>query len=450
MTPRNALFKDFRINILVRLTIILLSFSALVLTVLLTDLWSIVFWILLAIIVLVVDFIRYVEKFKSHFLGFLDAVNQGDFSLNFQEGHKGNMDERLHGILNELNKKFRKLRLDKESRHQYLNTVIKHINVGLISYNDKGIITLMNRAAGELLRKPYLRKIDSLRHVDEKLYHAILNLNTEDRTLIKLVIGNELRHISLQATELKLEEGFEKVISMQDIGMELDEKELESWQKLVRVINHEIMNSVIPISTLANVLNHSLKHEKKDKQAEKDEIAEGLMIIEERSRGLATFVKATKSLTQIPPPVFKEIVIWNLFQRIEKLLKPELEREGIELETRISGEKLGIQADLELIEQVLINLVNNARQSFEGISGPDKKIILSGESKGKQVIILVTDNGKGIEEKELDNLFIPFYTTKKDGSGIGLPLCRQIMRLHKGSVAVHPRSERGTEVQLVF
>jgi signal transduction histidine kinase len=174
------------------------------------------------------------------------------------------------------------------------------------------------------------------------------------------------------------------------------------------------------------------------------------MVIEERSRGLATFVKATKSLTRIPHPLFNEIAIGDLFQRIEKLLKPELEKEGIDLETRISGEKLTIQADLELIEQVLINLVNNARQSFDGMSGRSKKIMLSTELKGKQVVILVTDNGKGIEEKELDNLFIPFYTTKKDGSGIGLPLCRQIMRLHKGSVTVHPRSERGTEVQLVF
>ena len=450
MSARNALFKDFRINILIRFTIILLLFAALVLTAFLTDLWSIVFWILLAIMVMVVDFIRFVEKFKYHFLGFLDAVNQGDFSMSFQEGQKGNMDERVHGILNELNKKFRKLRLDKESRHQYLNSVIDHINVGLISYNDKGEIMLMNRAAGELLRKPHIRKIDSLRHVNEKLYQAVLNLSSEDRTLIKLVIGDELRHISLQATELKLEEGFEKVISMQDIGMELDEKELESWQKLVRVINHEIMNSVIPISTLANVLNHSLKNEKKDKQTEINEIAEGLMVIEERSRGLATFVKATKSLTHIPRPVFNEISIGDLFQRIEKLLKPELEKEEIGLETRISEEKLTIQADLELIEQVLINLVNNARQSFDGISGTDKKIILSAEQKGKLVVILVTDNGRGIEKKELDNLFIPFYTTKKDGSGIGLPLCRQIMRLHKGTVSVHPRSERGTEVQLVF
>lgn len=450
MNARPAVFKNFRLNILIRFGIILVLFAALVLTAILTDLWSMVFWILVAIIIMVVDFIRYVEKFKNHFLGFLDAVNQGDFSMTFQEGRKENMDERLHGMLNDLNKKFRRLRLDKESRNQYLNTVMDHISVGLISYNDKGEITLMNRAAGELLRKPYLRKIDSLRHVDERLYHAVLNLSTEDRTLVKVIIGNELRHISLQATELKISEGYEKVISLQDIKNELDEKELESWQKLVRVINHEIMNSVIPISTLANVLNHSLQGEKKDNQAGMNEITEGLMVIEERSRGLASFVRATKSLTHIPRPVFKKIVLLDLFLRIEKLLRPGLGEEGIDLEIKLPEEKISIHADLELIEQVLINLINNARQAFDGISVTGKRIILSAESRGKQVVIRVADNGKGIDENELENLFIPFYSTKKEGSGIGLPLCRQIMRLHKGTVSVFPLPERGTEVHLVF
>jgi len=446
----SPLFKNFKLNILIRFLILIVLIFTLAYMALQTDLWTLIFWISIIIVIFILEFIRYVEKFKDHFLYFLNSINQEDFSVSFKEGNKRYKDEKLSAVLNDLTEKFRKLRVEKESRHQYLNTVIDHINIGLISYNQKGEITLINQAAKAILHKPHLKKIDSVKGFDQNLYDEIVNLTTRKKALVKIIRGNELYHISLQATELKLEEGYEKVISMQDIKNELDEMELKSWQKLVRVINHEIMNSVIPISTLANVLNQMLADYGKKDQIELNDIADGIKTIENRSKGLATFVKATKNLTNISKPVFREIDISNLFSRVERLMMPQIRQDGIHLKFHQSWGKITIKADLELIEQVLINLIKNAREAFENYTIDQKSIIIMADKRGDQIVITVSDNGKGIREQDLENIFIPFYTTKKEGSGIGLPLSRQIMRLHRGTIAIQTKADVGTQVELVF
>jgi nitrogen fixation/metabolism regulation signal transduction histidine kinase len=404
----------------------------------------------IGVVVFIIEFIRYIEKFKNHFLYFLNAIDQEDFSVSFKKGHSEYKDDRLTEILNELTDKFRKLRVEKESRHQYLKTVIDHINIGLISYNEKGEITLLNKAARDFLQKPHLKMIDSLKSVDQNLYDEIINLSTQKKAVIKLIRGKRLFHISLQATEIKHEDGFEKVISMQDIKNELDEKELDSWHKLVRVINHEIMNSVIPITTLANVLDGMISTPIKKSTLDLNEIAEGIRTIEHRSKGLADFVRATKSLTNIGQPVFREIPINELFPRVQKLIDPLVDQMGIHLQFKQGAENISLKADLELIEQVLINLLKNAIESFEDPTHTENIIRVTAESRVDQNVITVHDNGKGIDEKELENIFIPFYTTKKEGSGIGLPLSRQIMRLHKGSISVQSEVGSGTRIELVF
>ncbi len=450
MDLKNTLFRNFDLNIIIRFIILLVLIFTLAFMVIETDLWALIFLILVFIVIFIVEFIRYVEKFKDHFLYFLNSINQEDFSVSFKEGKKRHKDEKLSVILNDLIEKFRKLRVEKESRHQYLNTVIDHINIGLISYNENGEITLINRAAKNILHKPHFKKIGSLKDTDPNLYHEIMNLTTREKSLVKIIRGNELYQISLQATEIKLDDGFEKVISMQDIKNELDERELESWQKLVRVINHEIMNSVIPISTLASVLNQMLTDYDNKDQVELKDIADGIKTIENRSKGLATFVDATKNLTRISKPVYRDITISDLFSRVERLMAPQISQDGIQLKFNQNLEKMTIKADLELIEQVLINLIKNAKESFENYLIEQRHIHILAQKKLDKVVITVSDNGKGIRADDLENIFIPFYTTKNEGSGIGLPLSRQIMRLHKGTIAIQTKEGEGTAVELIF
>ena len=447
-----SIFRNFKINVIIRFAFILLLIFILSFTILKTDLWTLIFWLSIAIVLFIVDFIRYVERFKEHFIYFLQSINQEDFTVSFKQSNLQKEDEKFSVILNEITGKFRQLRAEKESGHQYLKTVMDHINIGIISYNQAGEITLMNRAAGEILQKPYIHKIETLEKMDRELYEEIIQLSSEKKSLVKVARGNTLRHLSLQATEMKLETGYEKVIAMQDIKNELDAKEVESWQKLVRVINHEIMNSVIPISTLASVLDQILSDldmENQDNEWIRD-VAEGVKTIDQRSKGLANFVKATKSLTQISKPVFKSFNVQVLFTRVQQLLSSDLDKSAIKLTIQQPGEKIILKADFELIEQVLINLIKNAREAYGADPEQDKVIVVSAESMNGRTFLSVTDHGPGMEKEMLEQIFIPFFTTKKDGSGIGLPLSRQIMRLHKGTLEVKSIPGEGTTCIMIF
>jgi len=447
-----AIFRNFKINVIMRFSFIILLIFTLAFTILRTDLWTLIFWLSVALILFIIDFIRYVERFKEHFIYFLQSINQEDFTLSFKETNLQRKDEKFSKILNEITGKFRQLRAEKESGHQYLKTVMDHVNIGIISYNQDGDITLLNRAAGEILQKPHIRKIESLAKIDRGLYDEIIQLSSEKKSLLKVAHDNRLWHLSLRATEMKLESGYEKVIVMQDIKNELDEKEVESWQKLVRVINHEIMNSVIPISTLASVLDQMLNDlDMKDQENELiRDVADGVKTIEQRSKGLANFVKATKSLTQISKPVFKSFNVQVLFTRVQQLLSGEIEKSGIKLIIQMPGQKIVLKADFELIEQVLINLIKNAMESYEGDFGREKVIMVYAEMVEKQTFISIMDRGPGIDKEMLEQIFIPFFTTKKEGSGIGLPLSRQIMRLHKGTLEVKSIPGEGTTCIMIF
>lgn len=447
-----SIFRNFKLNIILRFVFIIILIFILAFTVLKTELWTLIFWLSIAIILFIIDFIRYVERFKEHFIYFLQSIKQEDFTLSFKETSLQKRDRRFSKILNEITEKFRQLRAEKESRHQYLKTVMDHINVGIISYNQQGVVTMMNRAAAEFLQNPHFRKIESLKKIDPGLYKEFLQLSSEKKSLVKMVRGNSLRHLSLQATEMKLETGYEKVIVMQDIKNELDEKEVESWQKMIRVINHEIMNSVIPISTLTSVLDQMLTD--RDDQVSLNElirdVADGVKTIDQRSKGLANFVKATKSLTQISQPVFRSFNVEVLFTRIYQLLSNELNKFGIRLIINQPTKKIVLKADFELIEQVLINLIKNAGESYPEDYPGEKTVVVSAREQENQSSISITDQGSGIGEEFLDQIFIPFYTTKKDGSGIGLPLSRQIMRLHKGTLEVRSQLDQGTTCIMIF
>ena len=241
-----------------------------------------------------------------------------------------------------------------------------------------------------------------------------------------------------------------RIVTFHDIKSELDENELESWQKMIRILNHEIMNSVIPLGTLTKVNREILEEQYLDlsspggnsriKLDKLKDIVEGMKVIEKRSSGISDYVKATKSITSLPKPTFRKIKLADILDRIKLLFAPELKQKGIQLSVTCPDDLI-VTADMELLEQVLINLVKNAKEAINDSkkTGSDIKIIA--HNKSDQVIITITDNGPGIDKKIMDQIFIPFYTTRKQGTGIGLALSKQIMRMHKGSIEV--KSEPG-------
>lgn len=464
MNPGKKIFNNFRLNILVRIVLIVIVGTALLWVSINSVLWTLSFWLFIAEIVLIVSLVHYIEKFKSNLVVFLESINQEDYSVSFPFANSSKNDSRFSFLLGAITNKFQSLRAEKESRSYFQQTILEQVSVALIGYNSKKEIKLINAAAKKLLDRPYIRDLSGIKKVNEDLYDEIVNIDSKGRILVKFERKGQLMQVSLSATELKIDNEYLKVVSLNDIKSELDEKEIESWHKLIRILNHEVMNSMIPLSTLTNV-NKTILQNVQDQIAVSsrntnnpfiydDQIADviqGMEIIENRSKGIVEFVKSVKSLTNISKPNFIRISISNLLNRVYTLMNPGFEKAKVELVLRLPAMEVSTIADLELLEQVLINLLKNALEALNGEEESKlKKVNLSAKSYDGFTTISVHDNGPGITARQIENIFIPFYTTKKDGSGIGLALSRQILRMHKGSLEVKSEEGKGAIFTIKF
>jgi nitrogen fixation/metabolism regulation signal transduction histidine kinase len=336
---------------------------------------------------------------------------------------------------------------------QFFKNIVQHVGIGIITFNKQGSIQIINTAAKRLLRVDKVEKLNDLRIVDDLLVDSFLKLKTGGRELLQLKLGDETLYLSLYAIELTLRGEVMKLISMSNIQSELEEKEMEAWQNLVRVLTHEIMNSVTPISSLAGVVEQDLEAKIKAgdlilKQEEAEDMHLSVQTIGKRSAGLIRFVKEFRNLTHVPKPNLSEVSVKNLLEEMAMLHKKELADHGVTIVVSIQSNDMTMQADKTMIEQVLINLIKNAIQAFD--NQLEKKIFLSSYSNEGHIIISVKDNGNGIDADALERIFVPFFTTKKTGSGIGLSLSRQIMRQHGGQITVKSKLGEGTEFLLRF
>ncbi len=446
---------NFRLKLVIRIILILALGFGTIYVLTQTHFWLVSIWSGLFFILLIFELIRYLEKSKKELANFLLAIQQGDFSNTYPQKSREESDYSLYKAFNIINTEFQKIRREKESNFHYLQAIVEHSGVALICYQEKeGEIKLMNKAAKDLFQKPYLKNISSFHKIDPALMKAISKLNSGDKVLLKSVINNELLHLSILAKEIRMDDALFKLVSFQDIKTELDEHEVDSWQKLIRVLTHEIMNSAIPISTLTSVINQKINSNKNANSLallsteDEEDIIGGLKTIENRSKGLIQFVESYKTLTRLPKPKFESVVVVELFDRVSTLLKSDIQNAGISLKIELKDKAIAIKADPQMIEQILINLIINAKDSLIGVSDP--VIELMAVNQNEKDIIRVIDNGCGMDPETLSNIFVPFYTTKKKGSGIGLSLSRQIMRLHKGSISVQSALGKGSVFNLEF
>lgn len=408
-----------------------------------------------AILFQVTKLMKVVESSNENIATFLDAIRFDDLSQSFKTESDDPTIQNLHKELNEAIAKLRMSRKAKDSEYQFFKNIVQHVAIGLLTFKRDGSIQIMNTAAKRLLRITNADRIEDLKEVSETLVDTFLKLKTGGRELLRLKFGDETIQLSVFAIELTLRDEEVKLISMNNIQSELEEKEMEAWQNLVRVLTHEIMNSVTPISSLAGIVEEDLKN-RIDQQTErpltKDELEDmylSLQTITRRSGGLIRFVKEFKNLTHIPKPKLAEIPVKELLEELAILHKKELADHGITISINCNPENLYILADKTMIEQVLINLLKNAIQSFD--EQPVKEISLTAYANEKgRTIISVKDTGAGIDADALEKIFIPFFSTKKSGSGIGLSLSKQIMRQHEGNITVKSTLGEGTEFLLRF
>jgi two-component system, NtrC family, nitrogen regulation sensor histidine kinase NtrY len=399
--------------------------------------------------------IEYLDRSHENIASFLDSIRFDDLSYSFKTESDDPVVQRLHKELNEAMLKLRNSRREKDSEFLFFKNIVMHVGIGLIIFKEDGKIEIFNSAARRLLKINRAENISDLKDVSETLVNVFIKLRTGGRELVRLKIGDDLFQLSIYAIELTLRGENVKLISIQNIQSELEEKEMEAWQNLVRVLTHEIMNSVTPISSLAGIVEEELKQHMQLQEGTQltreqlNDIHLSLQTISKRSEGLIHFVKEFRSLTSIPKPRPVQIEVKTLLEELTMLHRKELMEKSIHLNISVYPDDLTISADKNMIEQVIINLIKNAIQAFEDQEEKNIELKASLNEKSRP-IISVKDNGTGIDPEAMEKIFIPFFTTKKTGSGIGLSLSRQIMRQHQGTLTVKSTVGKGTEFFMRF
>lgn len=434
-------FKAFRVRVLFR--ILLLTLTLFFLVYFLSQPEKIISGLILGLVVIfqVVDLFNYVETTNRKLTRFLESIKYSDFVSGFTTDNKlGKSFKELNRSFNEVMDAFREAREEKEVHLNYLHTVVQHIRTGILSYDPDGNVELINNSCRQLLQMPVLRNIEELKVKNNELYKILRNLPPGSKTMLRK--DNET-HLSIHAIDLRMRGRFLKLVSLQNIQAELQQKELEAWQNLTRVLRHEIMNSITPIASLTGTLNDIIKEDFVPREKDVfeimneglDDLKEGLQTIQSRSQGLIRFVDAYRDYTTIPRPRFEIIKLRDLFENVNNLFRSEIKSSNIHYECTLESREMELSADRELIEMVLINLLKNAREAIDNRDEP--KISLRAKfDEDRRILVEVKDNGSGIIPEAQERIFIPFYTTKKTGSGIGLALSRQIMQLHNGSLTV--------------
>lgn len=386
----------------------------------------------------------YMNRVNRKLTLFLEAIRYEDFSIRFSADNKlGKSFSELNHQFNEVLEAFRQTRAEREANLKYIDTIIQHISLGILSFDSEGKIELINPAAFRLMGIYRLRYLDELKTAHPMLAELLRDLPAGDKTLYATQNGQQL---SIHAATVRLQGRFVKLISLQNIHAELQQKELEAWQNLTKILRHEIMNSVTPIVSLIGTMQDIVEYDipKNTEQTEAvEDLKEALDTIESRSKGIMNFVNAYRDYTTLPKPEFTDINLKQLIHTVGNLLLPALKARGITYRAHVSPDNIMVHADTEQLQMVLINLIKNA---MDALDHTDQPVISVKGSIGNasQVIIEIVDNGPGIEPEAMEKIFIPFFTTKKTGSGIGLSLSQQIIQMHGGQLKVVSPPGKGT------
>ncbi len=346
--------------------------------------------------------------------------------------------EKFDNVLNQI----QALKVESMIKSEYLSSLFEHINIGIISITPSGTIGLHNIAAKRIIGVGSLKHIDDINRVNSDLAQAILNIHANDSKLISTYLNQTLQPISIKSTQLKIGKEEIKLVSFQNIRNELDEREMEGWQKLIRVLTHELMNSAGPISSTITTIREILINSTGEplplsQLSPRDiaDVAQGLKIIDERSKGMVDFVTRFRSLTLIPNPTFTNHNIEDVVDSVLILLNDETVKVGVEFIRKTVSDTAIVHADRNMVEQILINIFKNSFDALKGVPNPTVSISIWSDNAGS-IYIDIADNGPGVSQNIADKIFVPFFTTRKDGTGIGLSLSRQLANIQGGALAL--------------
>ena len=445
-------FKHFEWRILLRVLLLFITLTAAAYF-FVREWYVYLFFLSPVIIYQIIEFYRFQRKAHEELEQFVESVHYRDFSRYFDVKHAPIELQPLRKGFNEINTTFKVISKEKETQYQYLQKILELVDTGILSYEEgEGTVVWMNESLKTMMQLPYLKTIHSLTRRDDELYKQIIALRPGDHKVATAHLEKASFKVLLSATAFQTDGKKYKLIAFQNVNEALDETESKAWQKLLSVMTHEIMNSVAPISSLADTLKNRLQKsvsKLNNESGNVDDLEIGIETIKRRSEGLLKFAETYRNLNKITTLNLKKVYVRDLFENLHQLMQPTLEQKNIELEIILKDPDLALEADTNLVEQVLINLLVNAIEAVK--EKPDPRIILSAYiAANRKTVIKVADNGTGMPEEILDKIFIPFFSTKKSGSGIGLSLCKQIMMLHRGNIHVQSVEGEGTAFMLHF
>lgn len=444
--------KRFALLVILRIVLLMLTMTALAFIFARTDLFFNQIILLGVIIIQVSELIRFITYTNRELARLLLAIRYSDFSISFKGKKHGKSFQELQNAFVEIVEAFKKVSVEKEAQFKFLQVIVENIKIGMIAIKEDHEVELMNKQSQDLLgfEKPnYLKQLNELSPGFMNQVHDMLD---NDRRLLELDQNGKKLQVSLQVNRLKILNFRYTVITFQNIKSEIEQKEIEAWHKLIRILTHEIMNSVTPITSMSETMLMMLGTEEAKKAEDIDEetlddLRLSVKTIQRRSDGLLHFVEDYRRLTKIKKLDLETVDVEDLIESLEILLKAELGKEHIELLVKVE-KGLKIRMDRKLIEQVLINLITNASHALEGVEKP--KISIKAYSDVRHKYISIEDNGMGIALERQEQIFIPFFSTKEQGSGIGLSLSKQIMKKHNGDLTVDSDKGKGADFTLEF
>jgi nitrogen fixation/metabolism regulation signal transduction histidine kinase len=447
--------KQFNVQLTLRIAglfvgLLLLSFGVV------ADFRNLLLAFLLVIVTLqVVSLIRFVNKTNHELESFLAGVKFGDFQQTYTIAHLGPSFQSLEKMLHDTVGKFKNLRIEKQKQAIYNQTLIQHIPIPFFMVHTDGRVDILNNATRRTFNVADITNTGELMNFGAGFQRDVLQIQPGEALLTTIELAGTQEHFILSATQLISGGKSHKLVSLQNVQSQIDATELATWQNLLRVTSHEILNSLAPVSSCAQTAK-SLVDEVIGNEIHDDSLVEDLHDIQasldtvlRRSEGLTRFIKSYRQLSRLPPPNKTKIIVSSYFQHLKALVQDELARKQTRLEFRCQSQGLSLMADKDMLDQVAINLIRNASDALA--ETPDANIMVSAYSDNKQRTVLeVSDNGPGIPEDFADKIFMPFFTTKNQGSGIGLALVRYIMLSHGGTALYEANENRGSSFRLVF
>lgn len=407
--------------------------------------------VILILAVQVWELLHFINHTNRELTRLFIAVKHSDFSITFNQGPMGKTFKALQSSMIDIIQSYREVKIEKEAQYQFLQLLVNQIQIGIISLMQGNII-LINPIAEKILGVKGVRTWKVLEQLNPAL---AAELKEDGKKLVELKSSEGIKMLAVEVSSVLMLNKPYQLITLQDINSEIEQKEIEAWHKLIRILTHEIMNSVTPIVSLSETMQGMLTDRSGNQRSRNDlqeetikDIRFSLNTIQKRSERLLEFVENYRKLTRVPKPVIQTVNVKNFLSNVEVLMREELVRKSIQLGIAVENETLELKIDPSLIEQVLINLTKNSMHALE--SSLQKRIVISAYEEDHLVIIEVADTGKGIPDKEMKEIFVPFFSTRKDGSGIGLSLSKQIMSMHGGRMRVTSVLSEGTRFFLIF